>query len=430
MNTPVQEVFVGAKTSAPTPSPTSNMTSNASNLAGKRIGMVMFSFYPWDPRPRRIADTLIKAGASIELICLEDEKSPKRAMENGLDVTRLGIEHNRGGKLNYAYQYSAFIFLSSLILAWRSLKKRYDLIYVHNMPDVLVACGIIPKLFGAKVILDQHDPMPELMTTIYGLGENSSSVRIIKMLEKWSMARATKVLTVNVACKKIFGARSCALDKVGVVMNAPDPKIFPFRAARTYPVETSPNKPFVIMYHGSLVERNGVDLAVKSLVRVRKNVPNAELKIYGKQNAFIDQVMEDAKKLGLADCVKFLGPRKLEELINEIQLCDVGVIPNQRNAFTDINTPTRIFEYLALGKPVIAPNTPGIVDYFTPESLFFFESGNADQLAQQIEYVAANPREAVDVAERGQEIYKAHTWDEEKKTLLDVIGGLWAGSKK
>jgi hypothetical protein len=35
-------------------------------------------------------------------------------------------------------------------------------------------------------------------------------------------------------------------------------------------------------------------------------------------------------------------------------VCDLGVIPEHHNAFTEINTPTGIFEYLALGKPVIA----------------------------------------------------------------------------
>jgi glycosyltransferase involved in cell wall biosynthesis len=404
--------------------------SPSSHLAGKRVGMVMFSFYPYDPRPRRIADALIKQGASVELICLTDEKSPKRAMENGIDVRRVAIEHSRGGKFNYVYQYTAFILASSAILAARSLKRRYDLIYVHNMPDVLVASGLIPKLFGAKVVLDLHDPMPELMTTIYGMAQDSSSVRLIKRLEKWSLKRADLVLTVNVACKRIFGNRSCPPEKIGVVMNSPDGKIFPYRAVRSYDAERSANKPFVIMYHGSLVERNGVDLAVQSLVRVRKNVPNAELRIFGKQNAFVMQVLEEAKTLGVQDSVKYMGPKKLEELVGEIKACDVGVIPNQRNPFTDINTPTRIFEYLALGKPVIAPNTPGILDYFTPESLFFFESGNADQLAQQIEYVAAHPKEAMDVADRGQEIYNAHTWDQEKQTLVNLIGGLFEGSSK
>ncbi len=50
-------------------------------------------------------------------------------------------------------------------------KRRYDLVYVHNMPDILVASALVPKLLGAKVILDQHDPMPELMMTIFGLDQ-------------------------------------------------------------------------------------------------------------------------------------------------------------------------------------------------------------------------------------------------------------------
>jgi len=65
--------------------------------------------------------------------------------------------------------------------------------------------------------------------------------------------------------------------------------------------------------------------------------------------------METVKAKGLHDIVHYFGARRLEDLVREIEACDVGVIPNQRNPFTDINTPTRIFEYLALGKPVIAP---------------------------------------------------------------------------
>jgi glycosyltransferase involved in cell wall biosynthesis len=266
--------------------------------------------------------------------------------------------------------------------------------------------------------------MPELMTTIFGLNEDSFTVRMIKRLEKWSLARANLVLTVNVACKRIFGNRSCPPEKIGVIMNSPDAQIFRYRAARSYAAELPPSKPFVIMYHGSLVERNGVDLAVRSLVRVRQHVPTAELRIYGKKNNFSEQVMKEAETLGLAGCVKFLGQKKLEELVQEIQACDVGVIPNQRNPFTDINTPTRIFEYLALGKPVIAPSTPGILDYFAGDSLMLFESGNADDLARQIEWAAHNYPEAVRIAERGQQIYMQHHWQQERRTLVDLVGGL------
>src|SRR5439155_24815829 len=52
--------------------------------------------------------------------------------------------------------------------------------------------------------------------------------------------------------------------------------------------------------------------------------------------------------------------------------CDVGIIPNRRSIFTEINFPTRIFEYLARGKPVIAPLTTGIGDYFSKDELVVF----------------------------------------------------------
>ena len=406
----------------PPPLPSPTLTSG-SRLAGKRAGMVVFSHYPADPRPRRAAEALLKEGMRVDLICEGEEKSPKREMLDRLEIIRIPIQHRRGGALSYAYQYSAFILISAAILAWRSFRRRYDLVYVHNMPDILVLSALLPKLFGAKVILDQHDPMPELMRTIFNMDEKSFGVRVIRRLEKWSIARANLVITVNVACKRIFSARSCRAEKIGVVMNSPDGEIFPYRAARSYPAHAS-GQPFIIMYHGSLVERNGLDLAVDALARLHKAIPAAELRVYGRSTPYLEQVMEKVHNLGLDSNVRYLGGRTLEQLVHEIETCNVGVIPNHRNTFTDINTPTRIFEYLALGKPVIAPCTLGIQDYFGPDSLLFFEAGNSEDLAKKIEYTASHTTEATAIAERGQQVYLAHTWQQEKETLVSLVVGL------
>jgi glycosyltransferase involved in cell wall biosynthesis len=396
-----------------------------SGLRGKRVGMVVFSSYPADPRPRRAVDALLKEGMSVDLICEGEKQSPKRERLGRLEIIRIPIQHYRGRALSYAYQYSAFILISAAVLAWRSLRRRYHLVYVHNMPDILVLTALLPKLFGAKVILDQHDPMPELMRTIFNLDEKSLGVRAIRSLEKWSIARADLVITVNAACKRIFSSRSCPPEKIGVVMNSPDEKIFPFQ---TQSVRTSlnqtPNRPFVVMYHGSLVERNGLDLAVDALSLVRDAIPTVELRIYGRKTPFLEQVMEHARNKGVESNVQYLGPRSLEHLAREIEDCDVGVIPNHRNAFTEINTPTRIFEYLAMGKPVIAPSTPGILDYFTEDSLLLFEPGKSADIARQIEYAAHNYHVAIRVAERGQQIYLRHTWKQERQTLVELVGGL------
>jgi glycosyltransferase involved in cell wall biosynthesis len=395
------------------------------HLQGKRAAMVTFSRYPADPRPRRAAGALLKEGMSVDLICLAEENAPKRELLNGINILRLPVTHHRGSKLSYAYNYSAFILISAGILTLRSLKRRYHLVYVHNMPDVLVVSSLVPKALGAKVLLDLHDPMPELLTTIFNLEKDSLSVRLMQRLEKWSIARADLVLTVNAACKRIFTSRSCGPEKIGVVMNTPDERIFPFRAPQLDPSRNNhPAKRLVVMYHGTLVERNGLDLAVDALAVVRQTIHAAELRVYGFKTPFLEKVIDRARHKGLEDCVHYLGPRSLEGLVSEIKDCDVGVIPNHRSAFAEISTPTRIFEYLALGKPVIAPRTPGIQDYFNSESLFFFESGNAEELAGKIQYVACHYNEAVQRAERGQQVYLAHTWSQERQTLVNLVDGL------
>jgi glycosyltransferase involved in cell wall biosynthesis len=392
-------------------------------LAGKRAGMVVFSTYPSDPRPRRAADALLKEGMTIDYICEGAKGFPSRERHGNLNITRIPIRHFRGSAVSYVYQYSVFILFSAAIFAWRTMRRRYDLIYVHNMPDILVASALLPKLFGAKVILDQHDPMPELMMTIFEKSESSTPVRVLRTLEKWSFGVVDQVITVNEACRKIFSQRSCRAEKIGVVMNSPDENIFPYRPAKSYAIR-KPSDPFVITYHGSMVERNGLELAVDALALVQERIPTAELRVYGASTPYLEQVMAKARRLGIESRVCYLGTKKLEDLVGELECCDIGVIPNQRNTFTDINTPTRIFEYLALGKPVIAPSTPGIADYFDADSLLFFNSGDAEGLAAQLEFAARLPEDAVAIAERGQQIYKAHTWQQERQTLVGLVDAL------
>lgn len=389
--------------------------------------MVMFSDYPADPRPRRAIDALVEQGMKVDLICLGENSRFEHASSGDVEVLRLPISHRRGGKFLYVYNYVAFLFLSGCILAARCLWRRYHIVYVHNMPDILVFSALMPRLLGAKVILDMHDPMPELMITIYGLRKESVSVKVLTWLERWSLAMANAVVTPNIATKRIFGSRSCNPEKLTVVMNSPDEDAFPFRTAHSIQTDGHGNRPFVMMYHGSLVERNGLDLALEALDQVRHSIPQAELRIYGRKTPFLEQVLADAQKKGLAHRFHYLGPRSQEELALEIENCDVGVIPNQLNPFTEINTPTRIFEYLAVGKPVIAPSTPGIQDYFSAESLLFFEAGNSRDLARQIEYAYFHPTEAMSVAQKGQKVYRNHTWREEKQNLTNLVSRLLLG---
>lgn len=395
-------------------------------LRGKRAAVLLFSYYPADPRPRRAAEALAKEGVTVDLICLRaSNKEPARETIKGVRIFRVQQKRHRGGKKRYVNQYAAFILRSFTYLTLRSLTRRYDFVHVHNMPDALVFSALVPKALGAKIILDLHDPMPELMQAIFKLPEESLSVRLLKRLEKWSIRFADVVLTVNLACKEIYSSRSCAPEKINVVLNSPDDDIFRFQRPRSKSSNgRDPAQPFVILYHGSLVRRNGFDLAVDALEIVRKRIPTVRLMVCGERTSFFEEVMESARKRGLQENVQYAGARNLNQIVEAIESCDLGIIPNHRNIFTEINTPTRIFEYLALGKPVIAPQAKGIQDYFGEEELVFFKLGDASDLAQKIEFAFFHPHDVEQIVKRGQEIYLAHTWSREKLNLLKPISEL------
>jgi glycosyltransferase involved in cell wall biosynthesis len=392
----------------------------------RRAAVVVFSHYPSDPRPRRAAEALVQSGMDVDLICLrEEEREPVREVFHGVHIRRLPLKRRRGGALGYVWQYASFLTASFVLLSWRSLRRRYSLVHVHNMPDVLVFTALIPKLLGARVILDLHDPMPELMMTIFGLEQGSFAVRILKHLEKRSIKFADAVLVVNLACKRIFSGRSCLSRKVHVIMNSPDEGIFRYRALpQETQVKWNNATAFVIMYHGSLVERHGLDIAVQALARIKPSIPKAELRIYGRTTPFLEQVMRLARESGLQDSVRCFGGKKLEEIAKAIRDCDLGIIPNRRSIFTEINTPTRIFEYLSQGKPVIAPAAPGIQDYFGQEDLIFFQLGNAEDLAEKIHYVFSHWEQTEAIVRRGQEVYLAHQWRSERRRFLDLVDEL------
>jgi glycosyltransferase involved in cell wall biosynthesis len=369
---------------------------------------------------------------AVDVLCINDDDStePRSEVVNGVHVVRLPFRRRRTSKLAYVVDYAGFIAGCAVRLAIRSMSHAYDLVHVHNMPDILVMAALVPKAIGARVILDLHDPMPELLMTIFNLDPGAPSVRLLRSLERLSAHIADVVITVNLTCKQLFASRSCSAEKVSIVMNSPDDEIFRFQSPSCGGLEKrDPKKPFVIMFHGSPVERNGLDLAVEALALVRQTVPTAELRIYGSQSKFLVQVMDSVRDKGLAEVVRYLGPRPIEGIVEAIEQCDVGIIPNRRSIFTQINTPTRIFEYLALRKPVIAPRSQGIQDYFAQGSLLFFELGDAADLARAIEHVFYHPAETLEILMRGQEVYLAHTWQQERLGFVKLVEELLAGKR-
>jgi len=388
-----------------------------------RIAAIVYSNYPHDNRVRREAETLVEANMSVDVICLRREGELSEEIMHGVSVHRIAIKKERGGKLSYIVKYFTFLVLAFAKLSILHFRERYDIVHIHNMPDFLVFAALLPKLGGSMVMLDLHDPVPELYMTKYSIGEDSSIIRLMKLLEKWSIRFADRVITTNIAFRDLFISRGCPADKISIVMNCPVEKIFQQPDCSLPDSGDGHADRFVLMYHGAIFERHGLDTALDALVLLRDRIPRLEFRVFGVGD-FTDQFLELVDKHGLRDVVKYGGLVSWETIFREIRTIDIGIIPNKRSPFTEINMPVRIFEYLCLGKPVIVPRTKGILDYFDEDSIFFFEAGNAGSLAERIFEIYKNPTHTQQLIERGRRVYDSYRWELQGRHLVELVNGL------
>jgi glycosyltransferase involved in cell wall biosynthesis len=384
-----------------------------------RVAMVVFAYYPSDVRVRRAAEALVSSSMAVDVISLRGDGEPKKDQVNGVNVYRINLKRKRANKLRYIWQWGYFIAAVYVKLFWLHLSKRYRIVHVHNMPDILAITALLPKLSGAKVILDLHDPMPEVYMTKYSMTEFHPVIRFLKFLEKWCIRFSDLVITTNISFRDLFISRGCPPGKIHIIMNSPQEVIFNKYKVKQNKDTTLNQNGFDIMYHGHIVEMHGLDIAIEAVARIQYKIPNLTLHVYNDGN-FLKQIQKQVDDLNLRDIVKFHGTVPIEKIAEAIASIDVGIVPSRMTPFTNLNFPTRIFECLIIGKPIIVPRTQGIGDYFDEDSIYFFDADNVDDLAEQIVNVYSNTSKRKHILTQGIEVYKQHRWKLQQEQLVSL----------
>ena len=143
----------------------------------------------------------------------------------------------------------------------------------------------------------------------------------------------------------------------------------------------------------------------------------------------MQEVAEEVEALGLSDVVEFKGLVPLEAIAEAIEKADVGIVPNRRTPFTELNFPQRIFEYLCKGKPVISCRTRGILDYFDEESLCYFNPGSHEDLARVILELWRDTEQQERLVKRGYLVFYPLRWALQEKKLIRLVDGLIQGKE-
>jgi glycosyltransferase involved in cell wall biosynthesis len=385
-----------------------------------RILMVAYTHYLTDARPRREAEAFAGRGDDVEFIGLSEENRPVIEEINGVRIFRIAQKRFRGSStVSYLFSYAIFFVMASFRVVTEYFRKNYDVIYVHTMPDWMVFVGLVPKFYGAKIILNMHDMMPELYMSKFGVGEDHFLIRLMKFQERQSFNFADRVICVHEPHGNVLIARGIQAEKLTVVLNVPDPRVFGSNDAVVPPSPATAQPRFV--YHGTIAERLGLDIAVEAFVRVLEVYPEARFDVYGDGDygARLEALIQ---KNGLAGRMNF--SRKffhVDEVPSLIRGATVGVICNRRDRATEYMLPVKLIEYVYLGIPVVAPDLMVIRHYFTDDAVAYFNPGDAAELANRLIELCRDESKRLAYAQRAKAFVSMYSWDRLKEDLFKTI---------
>jgi glycosyltransferase involved in cell wall biosynthesis len=390
----------------------------------RRICIFRHNFYPIDVRVSRQATALLAAGFEVDVVCLREANEPSREHVRGVSIYRLPVTHRRASRARYVVEYLASFLAGMLTLSALFLRRRYDVVQVSNMPDFLVFAAIIPKLLGAKIVLDVLDSMPELYMAKYGVGEQHLMTRLIAWQEGISIRFADRVITVTDEFRKLFLRRHGRLD-IPIILNLPDHTRLPRRMPNQETFASNGHDDrFILIAHGVLLPRLGFDTMIRAVASIADEIPRLELRIVGSgQNE--EELRALAVGLGVADRVKFLGFVQFDQLPGLLDDADVGLVANKRDGFAELLLPTKLLELVWMGKPVVAARTPTIAHYFDDSMLAFFEPDDDRDLAARIRDLYYDPALRFRLAHNASRFFDRHNWQSEgvrySETLLELL---------
>ncbi len=385
--------------------------------------MLAHSLYLLDPRIRKEAESLAEQGFDVHVIALSEGSresgGASTIIHNGVCVHRLPVFRKRGSFLRYLYEYFMTAVLGTFKLAYLHLQKKLDVTHIHNMPDILVLAGLFPWLGGSKLVLDVHDPMPELYIST-NRAPSKLVVWLLRLQERVSFWLADRVVSVNETMRENLLAKGVPEEKIFILHNFPDQTYFQVRdVPDTWPKDS---QRLVLLYCGTITEHYDLGLAVKAMARLAGEIP-IHLKIIGQGNK-LSEVLELASTLGVRDSIEHLGTVPVERVAQEMRKADVGISCHQAGMFGDLYFSTKIIEYLTQGLAVISPRTYTIHKYLPDDCLFYFPPGDGAAFAETIRFIWNNPAEVLRRLHAVRTRLATFTWQAEKGRFLDFYSDL------
>jgi glycosyltransferase involved in cell wall biosynthesis len=176
----------------------------------------------------------------------------------------------------------------------------------------------------------------------------------------------------------------------------------------------------VLFFMGWLYHFSGLKEILTELAKRDHDTLGVKLLIVGDGDAF-EELQRMRTDLGLENCVTLVGKQPYEKIPEFIAAADVCLLPAYNNKVMRDIVPIKMYEYMAMGKPVIATRLPGVIKEFDTDNGVLYVERPEDALDKALEVIKAGTIEAH--GEKARQFVSENDWgtvvDQFEEVLLD-----------
>jgi glycosyltransferase involved in cell wall biosynthesis len=313
--------------------------------------------YLRDPRVGKEAKALKENGYQVSVISPVFARMPSYTLIEDVAVYGFPQLSFGGSTIGHLMEYIYATLAIVTITAYLWLTQGFDIIHVANPPDCFIPMASVCKLFGKRLIYDQHDLSPELYVAKFS-SPSRVLLRVLLLLERISYKLADHVIVTNESCKEIAISRGELLEsKVTIVRNGPARERFQNLTIDDVVRRKAPN---IIAFAGIIGYQDGLDHLCRALKSLRREMGREDFLciVLGDGDAH-SHIKDYARDLAIDDKLWFTGwVSEPDVYCRYLFTADICVAPEPSNSYNDRSTLVKIMEYMAAARPTVAFDLP------------------------------------------------------------------------
>jgi glycosyltransferase involved in cell wall biosynthesis len=311
---------------------------------------------------------------------------------------------------------------------WLSHKKEIKRQIREFQPDVIVGLGIINTYLASKIAKKHKIPFVYYWIDVLHTLISIQHLQFLgRYLEKSTIKNSSRVITINKKLAEFvigLGAekeKTCVIG-AGIDLARFNPKLDGYEIRKTYVIK---EEDIALFFMGWLYHFSGLKEVALELAKIRDEKPNVKLLIVGDGDAFND-LLKIREKYTLDNQLIVTGKQPYEsipEFISAADICLLPAYPDERT-MQDI-VPIKMYEYMAMGKPVVTTKLPGVMKEFGEGNGVIYVDRPEGALWKAIELIEGGM--VSEYGSKAREFVKKYNWedivDDFERILEEVIRG-------